>query len=47
MLIRLISLGIQSFDHNLMKNCPIKTIKVYIHMLSGSRKPNMIILVSK
>ena len=47
MLIRLISLGIQGFDHNLMKNCPIKTIKVYIHMLSGSRKPNMIILVSK
>ena len=47
MLIRLISLAIQGFDYNLMKNCPIKTIMVSNYMLSGSRKPSVLISVSK
>ena len=47
MLIRLINYANQGFDYNLMKNCPIKTILVSNHMLSGSRKLIMIILVSK
>ena len=47
MLIRLISWAIQGFDYTLMKNCPIKTIMVSNYMLSGSRKPSMLTLVSK
>ena len=47
MIIRLISWAIQGFDYNLMKNCPIKTNKVSNHMLPGTRKPSMLILVSK
>ena len=35
---------IQGSDHNSMKHCLIKTIKM---MLSWSRKPNIIILVNK
>ena len=47
MLIRVISQAIQGFDYNLRENGPIKKIMVSNHMLSRSRKPTMLILVSK